>query len=160
MCYTCQAPKPQNPVFVSQSAEDTTEPGPVLALRGLDPSSVEAAVRIALPAQSLLLLLNLGRTAQIYGVLSEYAPIKEVRLVREKGTNISRGLCFVEFHSVEVRSLITAPSFMHALPSVVAHTVAVMSTGRHLRATQLSEAGATHRRLSGADGLCEEEPAG
>lgn len=80
MCYTCQAPKPQNPVFVSQSTEDTTEPGPVLALRGLDPSSVEAT---------------------IYGVLSEYAPIKEVRLVREKGTNISRGLCFVEFHSVE-----------------------------------------------------------
>jgi RNA-binding protein 5/10 len=72
--------------------------------------------RIALPAQSLL-LLTLGRTAQIYGVLSEYAPIKEVRLVREKGTNISRGLCFVEFHSVEVSSLVTASSCTRFHPS-------------------------------------------
>ncbi len=47
---------------------------------------------------------------QIYGVFSSFVPLKGVRLIREKSTNVSRGFCFVEFNAVEVYILDTAKS--------------------------------------------------
>ncbi|KAJ7565701.1 hypothetical protein O6H91_02G071800 [Diphasiastrum complanatum] len=63
-------------------ANQTSEPGPtnVLVVRGLDENVDEQILRFE---------------------FSKYAPIKDLRLVRDKFTHVSRGFAFVHFHSVE-----------------------------------------------------------
>ncbi|KAM7525382.1 hypothetical protein LguiA_015284 [Lonicera macranthoides] len=55
-------------------------PGHVLVVRGLDENADEEMLRYE---------------------FSKHAPIKDLRLVRDKFTHVSRGFAFVQFHSVE-----------------------------------------------------------
>ncbi|KAM7530941.1 hypothetical protein LguiB_034351 [Lonicera macranthoides] len=57
-----------------------TCPGHVLVVRGLDENADEEMLRYE---------------------FSKHAPIKDLRLVRDKFTHVSRGFAFVQFHSVE-----------------------------------------------------------
>uniref|UniRef100_A0A7S3D6W1 RNA-binding protein n=2 Tax=Palpitomonas bilix TaxID=652834 RepID=A0A7S3D6W1_9EUKA len=62
------------------SVDDSNEPIEVVIIKGMDESSTEEDVRSS---------------------LSAYAPVRDIRLVRDKSTGASRGFCFVEFHSIE-----------------------------------------------------------
>lgn len=89
-CFQCGAQK--DPTFATHLASDDTRdphrrdiydsnvPSSVLVVRGLDASLEEDAIRFAFQG---------------------FGAIKEVRLVRDKVTNQSRGFCFVSFQTVD-----------------------------------------------------------
>ncbi|XP_010427092.1 PREDICTED: SUPPRESSOR OF ABI3-5 isoform X1 [Camelina sativa] len=87
-CFQCNEPKtkdsPAADVGLSNSAsgKGTSETGPthVLVVRGLDEDADEEMIRYE---------------------FSKHAPIKDLRLVRDKFTHVSRGFAFVHFCSVE-----------------------------------------------------------
>eukprot|EP01103_Thecamoeba_quadrilineata_P014515 TRINITY_DN4345_c0_g1_i1.p1 TRINITY_DN4345_c0_g1~~TRINITY_DN4345_c0_g1_i1.p1 ORF type:complete len:557 (-),score=98.62 TRINITY_DN4345_c0_g1_i1:1329-2999(-) len=80
-CYLCHTPKPPNPETCTVVVvEDKEVPCSVLVVRGLDCLTSEDS---------------------IHSTFSEFANVKEVRLIRDKQTQMSRGFCFVEFYSVE-----------------------------------------------------------
>jgi RNA-binding protein 5/10 len=84
-CYLCGAPKPLNPIpCVINHEEPRDAPVPVLVVRGLDTQTAEET---------------------IYHVFSSLAAVKEVRLIRDKATSLSRGFSFVEFQTVEDATL-------------------------------------------------------
>ncbi|KAL5544951.1 hypothetical protein UlMin_008735 [Ulmus minor] len=88
-CFQCNEPRsedapladisPSNP---SSLGKKGSEAGPthVLVVRGLDENADEEMLRYE---------------------FSKHAPIKDLRLVRDKFTHVSRGFAFVHFHSVE-----------------------------------------------------------
>jgi len=77
-CYVCQSPRPANPLYIEI---EKTEPSPVLVVRGLGLFTNEESLQ---------------------KVFSPFAPIKEIRLMREKISRQSRGFAFVEFFNTEV----------------------------------------------------------
>ena len=90
-CFQCNVPKDAHlsrhvtsdervSMQRGQDAFDSATPSQVLVLRGLDNASTEDSVQ---------------------ALMQYYGSIKEVRLVRDKVTNQSRGFAFVEFTSVE-----------------------------------------------------------
>uniref|UniRef100_A0A1J3K961 RNA-binding protein 5 n=1 Tax=Noccaea caerulescens TaxID=107243 RepID=A0A1J3K961_NOCCA len=87
-CFQCNEPKtkdsPSADVGLSSSTlgKRSSETGPthVLVVRGLDEDADEGMLRYE---------------------FSKYAPIKDLRLVRDKFTHVSRGFAFVHFCSVE-----------------------------------------------------------
>ncbi|ANM63792.1 suppressor of abi3-5 [Arabidopsis thaliana] len=87
-CFQCNEPKtkdsPSADVGLSNSAagKRISETGPthVLVVRGLDEDADEEMLRYE---------------------FSKHAPIKDLRLVRDKFTHVSRGFAFVHFYSVE-----------------------------------------------------------
>ncbi|KAL1195914.1 SUPPRESSOR OF ABI3-5 [Cardamine amara subsp. amara] len=87
-CFQCNVPKtkdsPSADVGLSNSApgKRISETGPthVLVVRGLDEDADEEMIRYE---------------------FSKHAPIKDLRLVRDKFTHVSRGFAFVHFCSVE-----------------------------------------------------------
>ncbi|XP_020247500.1 SUPPRESSOR OF ABI3-5 isoform X2 [Asparagus officinalis] len=68
-----------NPASVGKRASDAG-PTHVLVVRGLDENADEEMLRYE---------------------FAKHAPIKDIRLVRDKFTHVSRGFAFVHFHSVE-----------------------------------------------------------
>ncbi|XP_068635162.1 SUPPRESSOR OF ABI3-5-like [Aristolochia californica] len=68
-----------NPLPMGKRGSDTG-PSHVLVVRGLDENADEEMLRYE---------------------FSKHAPIKDLRLVRDKFTHVSRGFAFVHFHSVE-----------------------------------------------------------
>jgi RNA-binding protein 5/10 len=92
-CYLCQTPKPAHPLLTAvDQHRDSLIPCTVLVVRGLDITTTEDSV----------LYTKHELTFKIRELLSQYAPLKEVRLIRDKLTHISRGFCFVELNSLEV----------------------------------------------------------
>ncbi|BAT75259.1 hypothetical protein LR48_Vigan01g165100 [Vigna angularis] len=88
-CYQCNEPRtddaPAADISLSNSAatgKKGLEAGPthVLVVRGLDENADEEMLRYE---------------------FSKHAPIKDLRLVRDKFTHVSRGFAFVHFYSVE-----------------------------------------------------------
>ncbi|XP_010032759.1 SUPPRESSOR OF ABI3-5 isoform X1 [Eucalyptus grandis] len=87
-CFQCNEPRtddaPPADVISSQSTlgKKGLEAGPthVLVVRGLDENADEEMIRYE---------------------FSKHAPIKDLRLVRDKFTHVSRGFAFVHFYSVE-----------------------------------------------------------
>ncbi|XP_050386966.1 SUPPRESSOR OF ABI3-5 isoform X4 [Argentina anserina] len=87
-CFQCNEARTENapPADISLSSQMTgkkgAEAGPthVLVVRGLDENADEEMLRYE---------------------FSKHAPIKDLRLVRDKFTHVSRGFAFVHFHSVE-----------------------------------------------------------
>ncbi|KAG4938891.1 hypothetical protein JHK85_045601 [Glycine max] len=88
-CYQCNEPRtddaPAADISLSNSAaigKKGSEAGPthVLVVRGLDENADEEMLRYE---------------------FSKHAPIKDLRLVRDKFTHVSRGFAFVHFYSVE-----------------------------------------------------------
>ncbi|PON32040.1 Splicing factor, SPF [Parasponia andersonii] len=88
-CFQCNEARSEDapPADVSQSnptplGKKGLEAGPthVLVVRGLDENADEEMLRYE---------------------FSKHAPIKDLRLVRDKFTHVSRGFAFVHFHSVE-----------------------------------------------------------
>ncbi|KAL7110486.1 hypothetical protein ACP275_05G029100 [Erythranthe tilingii] len=87
-CFQCNEPKTEDaPAADMASSNPSTsgkrgEAGPthVLVVRGLDENADEEMLRYE---------------------FSKHAPIKDLRLVRDKFTHVSRGFAFVHFHSVE-----------------------------------------------------------
>ena len=88
-CYQCNEPRtddaPAEDISLSNSAaigKKGSEAGPthVLVVRGLDENADEEMLRYE---------------------FSKHAPIKDLRLVRDKFTHVSRGFAFVHFYSVE-----------------------------------------------------------
>ncbi|TVU32711.1 hypothetical protein EJB05_24459 [Eragrostis curvula] len=72
------APGQEN--FTKSTYGSRTGPTHVLVVRGLDENADEEMLRYE---------------------FAKYAPIKDIRLVRDKFTHVSRGFAFVHFHSVE-----------------------------------------------------------
>ncbi|XP_019423248.1 PREDICTED: SUPPRESSOR OF ABI3-5-like isoform X3 [Lupinus angustifolius] len=88
-CYQCNDPRTEDAPAADISSSNSTalgkkglEAGPthVLVVRGLDENADEGMLRYE---------------------FSKHAPIKDLRLVRDKFTHVSRGFAFVHFHSVE-----------------------------------------------------------
>ncbi|KAK7250664.1 hypothetical protein RIF29_33232 [Crotalaria pallida] len=88
-CYQCNEPRTEDAPAADISLSNSTaigkkglEAGPthVLVVRGLDENADEEMLRYE---------------------FSKHAPIKDLRLVRDKFTHVSRGFAFVHFHSVE-----------------------------------------------------------
>ncbi|MQL96459.1 hypothetical protein Taro_029140 [Colocasia esculenta] len=87
-CFQCNEPRTEDSPSADVSATNPTplgkkgEAGPthVLVVRGLDENADEEMLRYE---------------------FSKHAPIKDLRLVRDKFTHVSRGFAFVHFHSVE-----------------------------------------------------------
>ncbi|XP_019446983.1 PREDICTED: SUPPRESSOR OF ABI3-5-like isoform X1 [Lupinus angustifolius] len=88
-CYQCNEPRTEDAPAADISSSNSTflgrkglEAGPthVLVVRGLDENADEEMLRYE---------------------FSKHAPIKDLRLVRDKFTHVSRGFAFVHFHSVE-----------------------------------------------------------
>lgn len=79
-CFKCGAPKdPHAPV-----ADEQNSGSPVLVVRGLDPNTSSESIQ------------------RVFGAFQGF---KEVRLMRERATNQSRGFCFVEFDGVQSASI-------------------------------------------------------
>ncbi|XP_023527103.1 SUPPRESSOR OF ABI3-5 isoform X1 [Cucurbita pepo subsp. pepo] len=88
-CFQCNEPRTDDapPADINMSNQSSLgkkgqEAGPthVLVVRGLDENADEEMLRYE---------------------FSKHAPIKDLRLVRDKFTHVSRGFAFVHFHSVE-----------------------------------------------------------
>ncbi|CAH1439820.1 unnamed protein product [Lactuca virosa] len=87
-CFQCNEPRTDDAPLADMSSSNTNsfgkkgETGPthVLVVRGLDENADEEMLRYE---------------------FSKHAPIKDLRLVRDKFTHVSRGFAFVHFHSVE-----------------------------------------------------------
>ncbi|KAL5745298.1 hypothetical protein ACOSP7_026444 [Xanthoceras sorbifolium] len=88
-CFQCNEPRtddaPSADITLSNSTNlgkkgSDTGPTHVLVVRGLDENADEEMLRYE---------------------FSKHAPIKDLRLVRDKFTHVSRGFAFVHFHSVE-----------------------------------------------------------
>ncbi|KAK3037341.1 hypothetical protein RJ639_032103 [Escallonia herrerae] len=87
-CFQCNEARTEDSPSADMSSSNPTqlgkkgETGPthVLVVRGLDENSDEEMLRYE---------------------FSKHAPIKDLRLVRDKFTHVSRGFAFVHFHSVE-----------------------------------------------------------
>jgi len=81
-CYYCGAEKSENalPCNVNPQHANTDGACPVLVVRNLNLQTTEET---------------------LYNMFSTFAPLKEVRLIREKHTGQSRGFCFIEYHTVE-----------------------------------------------------------
>ncbi|XP_010522540.1 PREDICTED: SUPPRESSOR OF ABI3-5 isoform X2 [Tarenaya hassleriana] len=87
-CFQCNEPKTEDAPPADVGFSNSTlgkrgsEAGPthVLVVRGLDENADEEMIRYE---------------------FSKHAPIKDLRLVRDKFTHVSRGFAFVHFHSVE-----------------------------------------------------------
>eukprot|EP00026_Physarum_polycephalum_P002553 Phypoly_transcript_02560.p1 GENE.Phypoly_transcript_02560~~Phypoly_transcript_02560.p1 ORF type:complete len:907 (+),score=178.91 Phypoly_transcript_02560:219-2723(+) len=76
-CYLCNVPKPANPTLAPQP-EDS--PSSSLIVKGLSATSTDESIRSA---------------------LSAFSQVKDVRLVRDKNSGLSRCFAFVEFHTVD-----------------------------------------------------------
>ncbi|PWZ14736.1 hypothetical protein Zm00014a_025159 [Zea mays] len=74
-CFQCNEPRTEDAL-----PADATGPTHVLVVRGLDENADEEMLRYE---------------------FAKHAPIKDIRLVRDKFTHVSRGFAFVHFHSVE-----------------------------------------------------------
>eukprot|EP01100_Stratorugosa_tubuloviscum_P014131 TRINITY_DN739_c0_g1_i3.p1 TRINITY_DN739_c0_g1~~TRINITY_DN739_c0_g1_i3.p1 ORF type:complete len:733 (-),score=314.86 TRINITY_DN739_c0_g1_i3:475-2628(-) len=83
-CYSCHAPKPENPEFCTVVIEEKEVPSPVLVLRGLDVHTTEDTIR---------------RIFAVYGTL------RDIRLIKDRGAQTSRGFCFVEYYTNEEATL-------------------------------------------------------
>ncbi|KAK3153231.1 hypothetical protein QOZ80_2BG0169540 [Eleusine coracana subsp. coracana] len=87
-CFQCNEPRTEDAVAADtngsgpQYGRRGSELGPthVLVVRGLDENADEEMLRYE---------------------FAKHAPIKDIRLVRDKFTHVSRGFAFVHFHSVE-----------------------------------------------------------
>ncbi|KAK6256125.1 hypothetical protein SCA6_017430 [Theobroma cacao] len=88
-CFQCNEPRADDAPLADISLSNSTslgkkgsESGPthVLVIRGLDENADEEMLRYE---------------------FSKHAPIKDLRLVRDKFTHVSRGFAFVHFHSVD-----------------------------------------------------------
>ncbi|XP_042504623.1 SUPPRESSOR OF ABI3-5-like isoform X1 [Macadamia integrifolia] len=88
-CFQCNEPRTDDAAAADVASSNPTqlgrkgsEAGPthVLVVRGLDENADEEMLRYE---------------------FSKHAPIKDLRLVRDKFTHVSRGFAFVHFHSVE-----------------------------------------------------------
>ncbi|XP_043718412.1 SUPPRESSOR OF ABI3-5 isoform X2 [Telopea speciosissima] len=88
-CFQCNEPRTDDAPAADIASSNSTqlgrkgsEAGPthVLVVRGLDENADEGMLRYE---------------------FSKHAPIKDLRLVRDKFTHVSRGFAFVHFHSVE-----------------------------------------------------------
>ncbi|GKV20332.1 hypothetical protein SLEP1_g30475 [Rubroshorea leprosula] len=88
-CFQCNEPRADDAPLADMSLSNSaslgkkgSESGPthVLVVRGLDENADEEMLRYE---------------------FSKHAPIKDLRLVRDKFTHVSRGFAFVHFHSVE-----------------------------------------------------------
>lgn len=84
-CFKCGAPKENSIADLGDDKEVSNNPCKVLILRGLDTITNDEAIRKALVEITAL-------------------PVYDVRLIRDKLTNTSRGFCFVELGSVEEAS--------------------------------------------------------
>uniref|UniRef100_A0A0E0NAC8 SUPPRESSOR OF ABI3-5 n=1 Tax=Oryza rufipogon TaxID=4529 RepID=A0A0E0NAC8_ORYRU len=74
-CFQCNEPRTEDSL-----PADPTSPTHVLVVRGLDENADEEMLRYE---------------------FAKHAPIKDIRLVRDKFTHVSRGFAFIHFHSVE-----------------------------------------------------------
>ncbi|KAL6505691.1 hypothetical protein OROHE_023070 [Orobanche hederae] len=87
-CFQCNEPKTEDAPPADMTSSNPTitckrgEAGPthVLVVRGLDANADEEMLRYE---------------------FSKHVPIKDLRLVRDKFTHVSRGFAFIHFHSVE-----------------------------------------------------------
>ncbi|XP_043721803.1 SUPPRESSOR OF ABI3-5-like isoform X2 [Telopea speciosissima] len=88
-CFQCNEPRTDDAPEAGVASSNPTElgrkgseagPTHVLVVRGLDENADEEILRYE---------------------FSKHAPIKDLRLVRDKFTHVSRGFAFVHFHSVE-----------------------------------------------------------
>ncbi|KAI3494778.1 hypothetical protein L1887_40389 [Cichorium endivia] len=81
-CFQCNEPRTDDAPPADMSSSNSASLGPthVLVVRGLDENADEEMLRYE---------------------FSKHAPIKDLRLVRDKFTHVSRGFAFVHFHSVE-----------------------------------------------------------
>ncbi|KAL6056998.1 RNA-binding protein 5 [Balamuthia mandrillaris] len=79
-CYMCNAARPAHPQFVANEETQKEEASTVLAVRGLDTLTTETT---------------------LYTVFASFGAVKEIRLIRDKHTNVSRGFCFVEYYTLE-----------------------------------------------------------
>eukprot|EP00742_Colponemidia_sp_Colp-10_P006093 GILJ01006520.1.p1 GENE.GILJ01006520.1~~GILJ01006520.1.p1 ORF type:complete len:664 (-),score=119.09 GILJ01006520.1:112-2103(-) len=109
-CYSCNAPRPLDPVTVDPSVEVNKgghAASTVLIVRNLDPYTSDEAV------------LN---------VFTTIAPVKDIRLIREKGSQILKGYGFIEFHTVQEAAL--ALSTVTSQPLVLDGRALQVSFGR------------------------------
>eukprot|EP01118_Nematostelium_gracile_P013140 TRINITY_DN4928_c0_g1_i1.p1 TRINITY_DN4928_c0_g1~~TRINITY_DN4928_c0_g1_i1.p1 ORF type:complete len:503 (+),score=140.08 TRINITY_DN4928_c0_g1_i1:67-1509(+) len=74
VCFSCQAPKPLNPT----PEPDRSNSG--IVVKGLDPSTTEDKIR---------------------QTFSKFAPIQEIRFIKDKTTHQGKGFCFIEFNNNE-----------------------------------------------------------
>ncbi|KAI3713587.1 hypothetical protein L1987_72168 [Smallanthus sonchifolius] len=81
-CFQCNEPRTDDapPADMASSNHSSFGPTHVLVVRGLDENADEEMLRYE---------------------FSKHAPIKDLRLVRDKFTHVSRGFAFVHFHSVD-----------------------------------------------------------
>ncbi|XP_071696312.1 SUPPRESSOR OF ABI3-5-like isoform X2 [Rutidosis leptorrhynchoides] len=83
LCFQCNEPRTDDAPLADMASSNTkkgeTGPTHVLAVRGLDENADEEMLRYE---------------------FSKHAAIKDLRLVRDKFTHVSRGFAFVHFHSV------------------------------------------------------------
>jgi len=85
-CFGCGAPKAEDAavVLATVAAEskptESTQPTNSIVVRNMKLNTTEETV---------------------HKVLSNFAPVKEVRLVRDRATNQSRGFAFVDFYTIE-----------------------------------------------------------
>lgn len=88
-CYRCSSFKTQNAVNVT--ANLTADPYADISIVGSTPSST-------LAVRGLPLYFTEDQVSEMF---RQYAVVKSVHVVRDFNTNLSRGIAFVEFHSIE-----------------------------------------------------------
>lgn len=76
----------------------------VLIFKGLDVNSDEDSVRRHQRSRQACNIVNHLRL-QVRRAVKEICamPLKDIRLIKDKNTDVSRGFCFVELDSMEVR---------------------------------------------------------
>jgi len=88
-CYRCSAPKSANAVAVT--ANLTSDPYADVAIVSATPSSTLAVRGIPLYSTE----------EQVAETFRQFAPVKNVFLVRDLASRMSRGIAFVEYHSTD-----------------------------------------------------------
>ncbi|CEM19653.1 unnamed protein product [Vitrella brassicaformis CCMP3155] len=89
-CKQCGEPKMPNCVHIAHGSPNplAEEPALTLIVKGLDPNSTDDDIKAA---------------------FMPFATVKDLRLVRDKNTGVSRGFCFIEFYSrEEAKAALTA----------------------------------------------------